>query len=64
MTQKKIMRSVVARNAVKRIHQDKDVKGLKNQYEIIRRDLMKLRDDLQKGYNMARTVGLRKILGE
>ncbi len=34
--------------------------SLKDQYEIIRNDLVKLRDDLQKGYDMAKNVVEKK----
>lgn len=39
-----------------------DIKNLKNQYNIIREDVLKLRDDLQKGYDMARGMVDRKSM--
>ena len=35
---------------------------LKDQYEIIRKDLLKLRDDLTKGYDLAKNLLNRKTL--
>lgn len=37
-------------------------KNLKNQYNVIREDVLKLRNDLQKGYDMARGMVDRKSL--
>lgn len=37
-----------------------EVSALKEQYNIIRKDLMKLRDDLTRGYDMARNVMEKK----
>lgn len=31
-----------------------DVSGLREQYKVIREDIIKLRNDLQKGYDMAK----------
>ena len=39
-----------------------NMKNLKNQYDVIRSDVLKLRDDLQKGYDMARNMVDRKSL--
>jgi hypothetical protein len=36
--------------------------GLKQQYEIIRKDLLKLREDIEKGYGMAKSQISRKGL--
>lgn len=36
--------------------------SLRDQYEIIRNDIMKLRDDLNKGYDMAKSMVDRKTI--
>ncbi|MCM2349663.1 MAG: hypothetical protein NDI69_06560 [Bacteriovoracaceae bacterium] len=36
--------------------------NLKEQYDIIRNDLLKLREDLSKGYDMAKSMVDRKTL--
>jgi hypothetical protein len=37
-------------------------RSLRDQYEIIREDILKLRDDLTKGYNMAKKAVDKKTL--
>lgn len=39
-----------------------NIKNLQNQYNVIRDDILKLREDLQKGYDMARGMVDRKSL--
>lgn len=51
------MRKASARKSV-----EGDIKNLKNQYNIIREDVLKLRADLQKGYDMARGMVDRKSM--
>lgn len=68
MTDKKSANSKVIQRMNKRSAKSgrKDVEGefkkLRNQYDIIRDDVVKLRDDLQKGYDMARGMVERKSL--
>lgn len=39
--------------------------GLREQYDVIREDLIKLRDDLQKGITMAKgAVDKKKLIGQ
>lgn len=49
-------------DAKRRSKAEENFKNLKEQYEIIRDDVLKLRTDLQKGYDMARGMLDKKTL--
>lgn len=41
------------------------VDGLREQYDVIREDILKLRDDIQKGYDMAKgAVEKKSLIGQ
>jgi hypothetical protein len=47
------------------IAKDSGFSGLRDQYDVIREDIMKLREDLQKGYDMAKgAVDRKNLLGQ
>lgn len=56
----KVLKNMAKRNSASSTGDSSSVGSLKNQYEIIRNDLVKLRDDLQKGYDMAKNVVEKK----
>lgn len=57
----RMTKKAVHPNTTTENEQDPD---LKQQYEIIRNDLLKLREDLEKGYDMAKNyVGKNGIIG-
>lgn len=56
------IRRVAKTNSKKGSKAEENFKNLKEQYEIIRDDVLKLRTDLQKGYDMARGMVDKKTL--
>lgn len=66
MSQKKQgHRSKVLKDISKKSLQPTSEVGLKDQYEVIRKDIIKLRDDLQKGWTIARdTFGKKTSLNQ
>ena len=61
MNQKKTShRAKVLKEMSKKTSRSTSENGLKEHYEVIREDIIKLRDDLQKGWTMARETLGRK----
>lgn len=56
------LRRVARTDSKKGSKAEENFKNLKEQYEIIRDDVLKLRTDLQKGYDMARGMIDKKSL--
>lgn len=66
VTSEKVLKRLGKRNAQTGSSSKKgetgNIKNLQNQYNVIRKDILKLREDLQKGYDMARGMVDRKSL--
>ena len=62
MSQKKpVHRAKILKDMSKKGAQLASEQGLRQQYDVIRKDIIKLRDDLQKGWSLARATLTRKV---
>lgn len=59
----KVLKGMAKKSAQTQQHSEADA-TLKQQYEIIKSDLLKLREDLEKGYDMAKTqLNSKSLIG-